>query len=804
MARTNHITNSFVAGEASPRFFGRTETQQAQQACEELTNTLVLPQGGAARRGGSRYRAEITTSTGTFPTGTRCIPFSASDGTRWVLVLTTELPDAPGAFIPGVSTTPLPWMCYRVDEAYGALTRENIYYPATGTYLDFILGNYYNLTRTELRNLQYAQSGDTMILTCGTKKPFTIRYSPGVTGYRFEMRQYADPIEALIDSQRWKQVPYKTLVQGKVTESLKLVLNGSGVITVQPGTGSSILFDATWVGRYIKFTRTSNTAVVVMIHEFTSTTSLKGVAIAGSAPAFSTSVDYGGLTVAQYYEMSEWNDTDGWPRCVDFYDSRLILAGTKLHPDTMWFSQVNDIYEVAFPDLLPQETGFADPQVTSDAFKANLKQTTISEIRWISSGKTIVVGTSSREFICQGPDQSKSIGIDNFSSNGETPHGSLYTQAIRAENATIFMQRDGKKLREMVYNFNEDSYKCSNLNIVAEHMHFRGNRYFSGKEFEGVITPEQVPPFYARFMQMAHQETPHGIIWVLDALGGLAAITREREQNVAAWHYHYLGSGGFTPGGPITSICCLPVANKHDGDVVPGAENDILFMTVFRLLDGASDAHCYLESMESLYEEDSIAESRADLTVGTKYPVYMDCATTQEISAGGNGIIENLDYLGEGATVCAVANGIYLGEFTVSSDGEIDVTDEIPLDADFWITVGYPFKHRIIPMVPDVPATTGSAMARPRRIDLVTAHFYRSCAARMGRKVDPNQANTPPHLPDRVAFPEDASGLVELFTGDRAVDFPLGYATRPAVVIESNIPLPCEVTHIVSRMLVYE
>ena len=55
MGRVNHIHNSFVSGEVSPKYRGRTDTNQYNSACEEIRNFIVYPQGGVSRRPGSRY-----------------------------------------------------------------------------------------------------------------------------------------------------------------------------------------------------------------------------------------------------------------------------------------------------------------------------------------------------------------------------------------------------------------------------------------------------------------------------------------------------------------------------------------------------------------------------------------------------------------------------------------------------------------------------------------------------------------------------------------------------------------------------
>jgi hypothetical protein len=53
MAAVNSILTNFTAGEISPRIYGRVDLAKYQNGARELTNVVVLPQGGARKRGGT-------------------------------------------------------------------------------------------------------------------------------------------------------------------------------------------------------------------------------------------------------------------------------------------------------------------------------------------------------------------------------------------------------------------------------------------------------------------------------------------------------------------------------------------------------------------------------------------------------------------------------------------------------------------------------------------------------------------------------------------------------------------------------
>ena len=55
MVKAAPALSSFTAGELSPKLEGRIELEKYRQGCSELTNFLVLPQGGITRRPGTLF-----------------------------------------------------------------------------------------------------------------------------------------------------------------------------------------------------------------------------------------------------------------------------------------------------------------------------------------------------------------------------------------------------------------------------------------------------------------------------------------------------------------------------------------------------------------------------------------------------------------------------------------------------------------------------------------------------------------------------------------------------------------------------
>ncbi len=59
MARVHPFQTNFTAGELTPKLAGQVDFKKYNNGVEEMQNMTVFPQGGATRRYGSRFVAEV-------------------------------------------------------------------------------------------------------------------------------------------------------------------------------------------------------------------------------------------------------------------------------------------------------------------------------------------------------------------------------------------------------------------------------------------------------------------------------------------------------------------------------------------------------------------------------------------------------------------------------------------------------------------------------------------------------------------------------------------------------------------------
>ena len=822
MAKNNFITSSFVAGEVSPRFYGRVDTQQYNQGAEEITNLVVYPQGGVGRDTGFQHVVELTDKTGARLEDARAIPFSAADGTRWKIIITKKNPSLLD-LNPYTDVTDDETEWYAINTKTGARVKLIPFLRFTGVTADYT-DTYYDLEakNINLNDFQYAQSGNRLFLVHPKLTPIQIIYTeiPDEANFifKFVMVQYPGPNYSDI-ADPFRRMPYRDPVlpaPGGVT-GLELFADGSGVLTLKKTSTSTLVLDSTWIGRYIKFTAATDVCVVKVMTD-NGSGELGVVFLYGTPPAHSTSIEYATVDPDYFYELGYWDEISGWPRTVAFFESRLVFGGSKGFPDTEWLSKVNNI-NVMDQRGVVTDSDYTDPITSDDPFLTTLQDVLLNEIRWMYPGKTITTGTNRREFVVQGPNASATIAIDNIQTSAETPHGSAYVQAERIENATAFLQRDRRTIRELAYNFQEDSFKATNLSIIAEHM---------AKKTPILLPTNNYIEQGSFFVSIKMQEVPLGILWALDNNGRLSGLTREREQGVLAWHYRVLAGKSWiteTIGDNdvdfefYPQIKSISVIQTQTTDAGQEQELDELWITACRgiknSVSGKYERHMFLEKKSQEWEVATINGHWSipddELPTG---PVYMDQAImtndTKQTALGNKlGVVTQLPH-SVGTIVGVVASGFWLGEFTVVSDGagkgQIDFSAKILELDSYQAIIGYNYIGRCVPLVPEVPAQTGSSQALPRRVSKVTFNFHRAIGARYGRVKSEGQDNTPIEESEEINFPlpSEQDDPPKFFTGERGLDFPPGYEGKPKVFFESHLPFPMMVTHMVTEMVVYE
>ncbi len=215
--------------------------------------------------------------------------------------------------------------------------------------------------------------------------------------------------------------------------------------------------------------------------------------------------DFDNTTATKDWKLGSFSTTTGFPSCVSFFEQRLVFAATTSQPQTLFFSKSGD-YE--------NMTGGTD---ADSAMVYTIASNQVNVIQALKATRTLIVMTTGGEYAVSSGSAQDAITPSNINIRKQSNYGSAGVDALSIGNATLFLQRAKRKIRELAYNFDSDSYQAPDLTILAEHITDSG------------------------IVQMDYQQEPFSIAWCVRNDGVLAGFTYNRLQQVTAWHRHVFG-----------------------------------------------------------------------------------------------------------------------------------------------------------------------------------------------------------------------------------------------------------------------
>ena len=742
MARVAVQLTNFTGGELSPRLDGRNDLAKYASGCKTLQNMIVYPHGSAARRPGTTFVAEVKTSSAF----TRLIPFEFSTTQTYILefgddyirfykdsgaileanktitAITKANPGVVTATAHGFSNGDTVVISGVVGMTQVNGKRFKVASVATDTFaLQDIDGNNVNTTSyttyvsggvanrvytlattyetADLAELKFAQSADVMYIChpdyVPKKLSRTGHTSWTITDVEFTNGPYLDD----------------NITATTFTTSAHTVGTGRSL------TASVATFAATDVGRLVKFKTGFG-----KITAFTSTTVV----------TITITKDVGSNTASTDWALGAWSDTTGYPSCVSFFEQRLVFAGTTDQPQTLFFSKSGD-----YENMDENRGGtIAD----DDAIIYTIASNQVNAIRFLSSTRTLIVGTVGGEFSVSGGGTDDPVTPTNILIKKQSNHGCANIDAIPVGNVTLFLQRAKRKIRELAYNFDVDGYVAPDMTILAEHISESGIK------------------------SMSYQQEPNQLIWCVREDGRLVCLTYQREQQVVAWHQHIFG-GAFSTGIAVCeSIATIPTDDKEYQS----------WVIVKRTINGVTRRY-----VEYLNEFDFDQTDNTEFNFLDSQLAYSGSATTT---------ISGLDHL-EGQVVSVLADGSTHPDRTVTN-GSITLAR-----SSTKVKVGLSYTSILQTMRLDAGSQNGTSQAKTKRIFNVSIRLYES----IGVEVGPNLSNM-----EEIPFRSSANPMdqaIPVFTGDKEVEFRGNYETDGFIFVRQTQPLPLTVLSLYPELI---
>lgn len=432
------------------------------------------------------------------------------------------------------------------------------------------------------------------------------------------------------------------------------------------------------------------------------------------------------------WRLGAWSATTGYPTAVAFHEERLFFGGAAFNPQRFDASKTND-----FENFAP---GVNDDDPLSFAMASDQ----VNAIRWFASARDLIVGTIGAEGRIGAESQSQPLTPTNVTVRWQTREGCSVLPPEPVANAILFLQRQGRKVRELSYSIEDDGYRAPDMTLLADHVTDGG------------------------IVDMTYQREPWGVLWCARADGQMLGMTYQRAEQVVSWSRHKLG-GSFGSGHAVVeSVCAIPTASS-----------DQLWMIVKRTIGGRTVR--YVEYMADRF---GYSDAQEDA-------YFVDCGLTYDGAAVSS--VGGLWHL-EGETVKILADGAVHPAKTVSSG-------TVTLDYSASVVhVGYSPTWRAKPMRLEAGAQAGTAQGQMQRIDRLAVRFHRSLSCKAGRSETSGEF-------DEIAFRTGEDNLGEappLFTGDKQVPFPGAFDRDTPIVLFHDDPTPATIVALVARVSTHE
>jgi hypothetical protein len=507
-----------------------------------------------------------------------------------------------------------------------------------------------------------------------------------------------------------------TLTEVEFTNGPYLAINTSATtltpsVTTGNGTltASASLFANTDVGRLVSLSNG-----FVKITGFTSATVVN---ITVKSNLDNTNATSG-------FKLGAFSGTTGHPSCVTFFEQRLIFAGTTAEPQTLYFSKSGD-YE-----------NMTAGTNADDAMIYTIASNQVNAIKFLKAQRTLIVGTVGGEFTASADGTDASITPTNIAIKRQSSFGSANVDALVAGNATLFLQRAKRKIRELSYNFDVDGYVAPDLTILND-----------------TVTKSGIN-------QMEYQQSPDSILWCVRDDGVFAGLTYLRSEEVVAWHRHKLG-GTFGTGSSATGYGVVESVASIAGEI----NEDELWVIVKRTINGNTKRYVECFSNFDFDETDP-----TDFKFVDSHLTYSGSATTT---------LSGLSHL-EGQTVSVLADGSTHPDRVVSS-GAITLNRSATK-----AVVGLAYNSILQTMRIEGGAAEGTSQGKTKRISKVVLRLFETVGVKVGPALNNLEA-----IPFRTTSSPMGSPVSTFLAGDKEIEFNDDFNSDGFIFVKQDQPLPC-------------
>ena len=446
----------------------------------------------------------------------------------------------------------------------------------------------------------------------------------------------------------------------------------------------------------------------------------------------STSVDvevldnFANTTATFEWREGSWSTRRGWPTSVALHEGRLWWAGN----DRFWGSGSDD-----YTDFDDSQEGDAAP------IDRTIGQGPIATINWLVSTERLIAGADASVLQAKSSSFDEPLTPTNFNLKAFSTQGSARLSAAKVNNRIIFVQASNRRIYQVVFDINIQSYAAKDLTRLNEEIGMAG------------------------FVDIAVQRQPDTSLHFVKEDGTVAVLLFDQDDGVEAWW-------SVETDGEVEAVY-----------VLPGSLEDSVYYVVKRTINGVTKR--YHEKW-----------SRLDECIGGTLNKQADSFITYTGTATAT--ITGLSHL-EGESVVVWADGVDLSS-GVGADQTTYTVSGGSITLDQTVTnavVGLPYSATFKSAKLAYAAAMGTALTQKKRLDhlgLIMADTHAKGLYYGDEETDldplPEVEGAEDVDPDAIwdTYDNDMIELAGRWDTDSRL-FLKGYAPRPVTVMAAVISI---------------
>lgn len=225
------------------------------------------------------------------------------------------------------------------------------------------------------------------------------------------------------------------------------------------------------------------------------------------------------LCLSTYWAFGSFSKVQGYPATVVYFNDRKVFGGTQLQPQTAFTSIVSNYVDF----------GVSNPQVDSDGISFTLNARRENPIVDLIPLNDLLIGTASAIWRVTHSQSVGAITPSDISLLPQNFYGEQAVPSVQTGDTVIYAEWGGRKIRDLVYQFQYDKFVGSELTVFAR----------------------QIFPYGTTVTRMAYAPEPYGLLFCVRSDGVMCICAYLPEQQVTAW-------SRYTTAGFFEDVCVLP------------------------------------------------------------------------------------------------------------------------------------------------------------------------------------------------------------------------------------------------------